>query len=181
MRAPSKARSALALVIALGLPMLGCKKDASDRTTSAHPGGQTERDSDPLARLASLEHEMQRLGLPVALVKSATLETGEGHDGDATLGAEGEAVEERPEAEDMAATEPQAAPNEVAAGQAPSRREQAEYCSNVCDLSQAICELEGQICSLSENHGDDPIYTDACRRAGDDCDTADAECDRCAG
>jgi hypothetical protein len=181
MRAPSKSRAAVTLLIALALPMLGCKKDAAIATGTP---GEMNRDADgadPLARLASLEQEMHRLGLPVATAKEATpnLETGEergaDRDGDATLGGEGEAPVDQ-----TFATEPQPAPSEVAADRPPQKREQAQYCSDVCDLSQAICDLEVQICSLSENHGDDPTYADACRRAGEDCDTADFQCDRCA-
>lgn len=183
MRAPSKTKAAVALLIALGLPTLGCKKDAALATGIDGSHGQTRYadDADPLARLASLEQEMQRLGLPVATTKGATPGLGEDRDGgDATLGGEGEAPVDEAPVDEAAATEPQPAPSEVAADRPPQRREQAQYCSDVCELSQAICDLEVQICSLSENHGNDPTYTDACRRAGEDCDTADFQCDRCA-
>jgi hypothetical protein len=159
------------------VPMLSCKKAPSDSETpdaAATDGGeQKQTEGDLFAELDSLEQEMHRLGLPVAAQHApADVGTGAGRDGDAAVGAEAEAFEDE-------ADQPPA-PSETAADRPPPKRGRNE-CSNVCDLSRAICELEVQICSLSEGHADDPNYTDACRRAGDDCDTADGACDLCAG
>lgn len=173
-----------ALLLASCVATLACaqnKQAANGQSPGAH-GGEMERRSDPLAELASLEQQMLQLGLPVASSAPRTVapagegDAAAGMDGDATVGAQAESAE-------LSEDEPpQPTPTEAAIQDAPSsKREQAQRCSDVCDLSEAICSLETQICSLSEGHGDDPTYSDACRRAGEDCDTADAECDRCAG
>jgi hypothetical protein len=182
MRARSDTRLAVALLAAaIALPTLACtKKPSNARSPDASSGEPQPGGGDPLAELDSLEREMQRLGLPVAASRATTptgvLEgSGEGGgmdmDGDGTVGAQAEAFEEE------APVQP--APAEAEPDRSPDRRGQAQRCSDVCDLREAICELEVQICSLSEGHGDDPTYANACRRAGDDCDTADDECDRC--
>jgi len=178
MRARSDSMRIVAVLLAIGLPTLACTKKPSMATNPDERAGQSAEPQDagdPLAQLHSLEQEMRRLGLPVAADRApvpAAEGGGEGTavDGDAAIGGRTELLEE---------SEPPA-PTETSVAPAPEKRELAQRCSAVCDLSEAICELEVQICSLSEGHGDDPTYTDACRRAGEDCDTADAECDRCA-
>lgn len=57
--------------------------------------------------------------------------------------------------------------------QAPSR------CERVCDLAEATCELETQICELAERHPDEPRYAQACARAEQQCEAAARACDRC--
>lgn len=169
----------VALLLAIGLPTLACSKKPTGAKTSEQPtatGDATQSGGDPLAQLHSLEQEMQRLGLPVAAERASVppAEGGEaaGIDGDAAVDTQTELLAE----EEAEPPEPSAA---VEAAPPPEKREVMQRCSAVCDLSGAICELEVQICSLSEQHGDDPTYTDACRRAGEDCDTADDACDRC--
>jgi hypothetical protein len=178
-------RLSVALLLALGLSLgwtVGCTQKSRDKTSSptAQGGDSSAPAGDPLAQLDSLEREMLRLGMPVAAQRDAVppAETGEGAaglDGDAMLGGEAEALAE----EQPAPTATEAAEAEPPPG--PERRNERQHCADVCDLSRAICELEAQICSLSDGHGDDPTYADACRRAGEDCDTADAHCDRCSG
>lgn len=175
-------RGLIVVLLSLCASTLACtqKPKARDTQSPAAMGGESERSGDPLAELAALEQQMLQLELPIA--GSAVRDVapaGEGGaaqagtDGDATIGAQAEAVELEETASDPAPAE--AAIDERRA----SKHEQAQRCSDVCDLSEAICSLETHICSLSDSHGDDPTYVDACRRAGEDCDTADAECDRC--
>ncbi|MFV8752561.1 hypothetical protein ACNOYE_18595 [Nannocystaceae bacterium ST9] len=52
-------------------------------------------------------------------------------------------------------------------------------CVSVCELSESICELEVRICSMANNHDGDPIYSDACERAVDDCELSGDACDTC--
>lgn len=54
-------------------------------------------------------------------------------------------------------------------------------CDDVCSLKNAMCELEDQICGLAAIHLDDPVYTDACERALDDCEISTKACDECPG
>jgi hypothetical protein len=185
MRARNDGR-AMALVLAIGSSMLSCTKHPTSATSpDAQVGPAADKAAaDPLAELDSLERQMQQLGLPVAAQRATVpaAEAGAGAggegaalDGEAQLGDAAVALEEE---------QPVPAPTEAAATERtesppPEKRAERQRCSEVCDLSQAICELEVQICSLSEGHGDDPTYGDACRRAGEDCDTADTACDRC--
>lgn len=200
MRAWSDARlgmpaPAVALLVAISLPTLACMKKPATAVSPNESAAQTEpggASSDPLMQLASLEQEMQRLGLPIAMSSGDRIEqvdqvdprdqagtvpaaeAGEspGVDGEA-LGAETEAEEPRP-----TAVEPEAAADRSPPPKG-AKRAEGQRCADVCELSVTICDLEVLICSLSDGHGDDPTYGDACRRAGEDCDTADDECDRC--
>jgi len=156
------------------LPMVGCKKAGSGPSSLDEEGGARQQHSDPLVELELLEQEMNRLGLRTAAdedtIAPGSAGEGAGADGEVEPGAEAEALE-RP------------APTEAAAADRPPppKRAELQQCADLCDLSQAICELETRICSLSSSHGDDPTYADACRRAGEDCEVADDACSRCAG
>jgi hypothetical protein len=176
MRARSDGTWMVALLIAIASATLACTKKPTSATSPGAHGGEPQPQSadDLLAQLDSLEHEMRRLGLPVAAARAPVPAAEEpGRDGDAAAGARTEELED----ESPAPTEAEAG---VEAAPPPEKREAAQRCEAVCDLSQAICELEVAICSLSDGHGDDPTYTDACARAGEDCDTADDACDHCA-
>lgn len=172
---------AVALLLAIAASTLACSKKKS--SVGTHPDSvvnqQAEPPSDPLGdppndplgELAMLEQRMQQLGLPIAgVVSPAEGERGPA-DGAAPAGAHADDVEEEP---------PRPAPEAAAAKRGSNPRAEAQRCADICDLSQAICQLEAQICSLSDDHIGDPTYADACRRAHEDCDTADTECDRCA-
>ena len=39
------------------------------------------------------------------------------------------------------------------------------HCRNVCELSEAICELEVRICGMSSDHAGEATYAEACERA----------------
>jgi hypothetical protein len=49
----------------------------------------------------------------------------------------------------------------------------------VCDLADATCDLETQICTLAEEHSDDPRYTNACVRSEEQCVAAAEACEAC--
>jgi len=52
-------------------------------------------------------------------------------------------------------------------------------CRQVCEITTAICELEGQICGLVPRHPEDQRYQAACSRAADDCRFATEACNAC--
>lgn len=193
MPAPSDLRALRLLAIA-ALPALliggSCAKKAAHsespqdaRYADAPPGA-----GDPLAELDALEQQMRELGLPTAADKAAADGAGaEQAGGDVNLGAAEEAGErESPDAfeEDATIDEAPAEPApEAATATEGSRRDrkrsQEQACAPVCNLSEAICELEGRICSMSSEHGEDPTYTAACERASEDCELAADECSAC--
>jgi hypothetical protein len=165
----------------------GCKKGSSPSSPDA--GGDARRSDDPLAELDALEQQMRGMGLAVSSKRDSTTTLSEkaeraeettlaeddaapdfGADGDATVAPAPEAYAGEAERVESEATADE--PSEA-------RGRRAQQCSNVCDLSVAICDLEVRICSLSESHRGEPTYADACRRAGDDCEVAGHECDRC--
>lgn len=151
-----------------------CKKQSSDMT--APDAGSAESPSapasDPLAELDQLEGQMRALGLQPS-EKPADA-------GDAV----GEASEYE-DAEEKAGVPAEPQPEPVPTGAAVERDQRSQpsalesRCTTVCALNEAICELEVQICSMAKNHGSDPIYSDACERAVDDCELSGDACDTC--
>ncbi len=71
---------------------------------------------------------------------------------------------------------PQDAKLAAGAGDAP---ETEVECSTVCELAEAICELELRICGLASAHPEDDRYANACTRAGGDCKAASEACNAC--
>ncbi|KIG14926.1 hypothetical protein DB30_06228 [Enhygromyxa salina] len=158
------------------MPAPGCSKAAnkasmapdSQPDSTREAGGDLAYADDPLAELDALEGRMRALGLATARSKGATASPG---DAVAVDGDDDEATA------DVAAA-PEAAP--AAEHDHPTATEQTgSRCGDLCDLSESICMLEVRICSLSDSHGEDPIYADACERAVDDCHTAGQACDAC--
>lgn len=60
-----------------------------------------------------------------------------------------------------------------------ARRDELSRCERVCQLAEATCELEDQICALAERHPDEPRYEQACLRAEQQCVAASQACQRC--
>jgi hypothetical protein len=60
-----------------------------------------------------------------------------------------------------------------------SRRKQATRCERMCELAEATCDLQLQICALAERHATDVRYDRACQQAQLQCDAAARECERC--
>jgi hypothetical protein len=169
----------------LCLPSAGCKKASSPSEAPAGYGGAESESADPLTELDALEGRMQAFGLPVARAK-ADAEAAPAPEDDVTVAgdvaeADGEADEPELEA-DLA--EEAVEPEPADAGPPPqgtARDERRNRCADLCSLSESICTLEVRICTLSESHGKDPVYADACERAIEDCDVAGEACDSCAG
>jgi hypothetical protein len=169
------------LVVALCVPMSGCKKDAATEAPNMDEAGEAKGagdSADPIAELAALEGRMRSLGLPVAADKRATAE-GEEADVAADASGGGEArTEPEPElVEEAPAPAPSAQVDATEPGS--NRDETINYCGDLCSLSESICMLEVRICSLAEAHANDTIYADACERAVEDCEVAGEACDSC--
>jgi hypothetical protein len=178
-------RSAIALSLILGVALVpACMKKAGDRATaptSADAGEQAPtRARDPLAELDHLEGRMRELGVPPA--KSPATETSEKQgvvDDALDEGAHEAPEEEGAERAGVQTTEVQPTPAPTAVRDEPSATEDENRCTTVCALNEQICELEVQICSMAKNHDSDPIYSDACERAVDDCELSGDACDTC--
>jgi hypothetical protein len=166
------------LTVALCVSVTGCKKQGDTASPSSNekareaPLGDT---SDPVAELAALENRMRALGLPVATDERARTEEAEDGVGATEPGGgagevHGKLAEEKP------APAPTTAQIDAAP---PDRDESANYCGDLCSLSESICTLEVRICSLAESHANETIYADACERAVDDCEVAGEACDSC--
>lgn len=64
-------------------------------------------------------------------------------------------------------------------GVAPTPANDEDRCNRVCNLADAICDLEASICRLASEHQDDERYTTACARAQTDCERAQSGCEEC--
>jgi hypothetical protein len=73
----------------------------------------------------------------------------------------------------------EAASMEAADDAEPAATRQPSRCEQICGLASAICQLETNICALSERHPDTPRYQDACARAQGDCELAKSACHAC--
>lgn len=158
-RCPSRLALVATLGLAIGVTSTGCAKKSaskpSDSPTQLEGGAVDESGEDvddPLAQLDALESRMRQLGMAVGVETKA----------EEKLGAEAEA---------------EAGP--VAADDAAGTTTVGATCEDRCGLREAICELEGRICELSESHSGDTLYADACERAIDDCELATEACDTC--
>lgn len=60
-----------------------------------------------------------------------------------------------------------------------ARNRTSTRCERVCGLAEATCDLQVQICELSDRHPGDVRYADTCARAQQQCDAAARECQRC--
>ncbi len=118
--------------------------------------------------------------------------------GDTVIGSEAEDPvevydyedEEAPAMQSAPEPEPMSAPMdepESVRSRGSSRRRRAErrsakdrgHCNRVCDLAEATCDLEVQICEMAERHPDEPRYEQACLRAEQQCVAASRACLRC--
>ena len=54
-----------------------------------------------------------------------------------------------------------------------------DRCKRICALQTSICDLSERMCSLADEHGDEPEYADACSRATDRCEQASRACSSC--
>lgn len=172
-----------------GLGMSGCAKKANSADTTpayAEPAMAEMATSDPLAELASLEGRMRQLGLTPAPSRRGAPEPGADKAGGGELAEETqdettarERVGGQGQAAGTSAPQPTTTSTDsddmVDAGDC----EGESRCTSVCELSEAICDLEIRICTMANNHEGDPLYVDACERAVEDCELAGDACDTC--
>jgi hypothetical protein len=178
-----------AIVLLLCASLLPACSKSSDRTNAAD-GGEAkfaEPPPDPLAELAQLEGRMRELGLepppvrtevPVDTQQGAVVEEKVGEASDDTPV---EKAEDRRDEERIEGTAVQPAPSEPPPIPMSEREDYRgeSRCTSVCELSEAICELEVRICTMAKNHGSDATYVDACERAVEDCELSGNACDTC--
>ncbi|GEM_PF-3322749 len=183
-------------LIALCLAPTSCsnKSTATASPEADRSGGAASE--DPLDRLAELEQEMRARGLPVGPHSrpvgsnvDVSLEVGRdsSHLGGADMtDTDGDApAPPTPDVVETTTTAPAAVAD--CEGEVEDDRpnefwdpaDEVNRCASVCGLSDAICDLEVQICTMAEDHDSDLVYADACERAVDDCEVAGDACDRC--
>lgn len=182
------------MLVAVGLAgaLSGCKMADKSAAPMDSNADVAQAQQDPLARLDQLEGEMRAFGLePTSRDKKA--EGGDFGEDQADRSVAPAADDEAGEADmvepseteapmpDAVEAEPAAAAQPVEEAKAQERRrdEATQRCESLCSLNVAICELETSICSLAQDHGDDPTYADACERATDDCSISSQACDAC--
>jgi hypothetical protein len=56
---------------------------------------------------------------------------------------------------------------------------EADRCARICDLAEAICAIETNVCRLASEHPGDARYADVCARAEGDCELASSACKEC--
>lgn len=184
-----------AALVGLVLVTLGaCTKQAAP-TSSAEAAADAPSTrarapvEDPLGELARLEQRMRVLGLEPAAkrdrqgekteaIESPTREsvgaTERGATNEGVIGQDGFEQGGGGQATSVA-TEPSPAPQATMGGDC----EGESRCTTLCELSEAICQLEVQICSMAKDHEGDPIYVDACERAVEDCELSGDACNEC--
>lgn len=156
--------------MSLATSITGCAKRSAE--SSASPA----MDMAPGDELAMLEQQLtqREAQLQAAGYRPAPRER---------LSRDG--AESKPVAPITAVDEPSPMAGATSTAPAPPTSKQAEdaneggRCRQVCEITTAICELEGQICGLVPRHPEDPRYQAACSRAADDCRFATEACNAC--
>ena len=172
-------------VFAIGaLAIAGCKPS---RETARPPAPTTLEEAQ--ARLAANADDLRAAGVDVPAPA--------GYDEDAgDAGGDGEEVAPT---DDAAPPEPGPAPTTAVDGvradpaeaersvvfkeskreRRAARNRTSTRCERVCGLAEATCDLQVQICELSDRHPGDVRYADTCARAELQCDAAARECQIC--
>lgn len=153
----------------LGLMLSSCAKRAADneRVTSPESGGGAGSELDVLeTELAARVERLRviRLGLSDAAGEEV-----------ASAGSEPRGGADMAKSGDVPTTSsaPAAPSAERANEPAPGK------CSEVCELSVSICQLQDQICGMVPRHEGEPRYAEACERAKGDCEFATEACHAC--
>lgn len=63
--------------------------------------------------------------------------------------------------------------------QAAAETQDPGRCGRICELADAICGLEVNICAMAGEHVGEARYADACTRVRQDCARAQEACDAC--
>jgi len=160
------------VMCAASLLASGCAKKASQDATAA-PGDAGAGDELALLeqQLTQREQQLSAVGVdPTArLSKKAVGASGAGEAEAQTSGAD--------------ASSPSAAPPSTAPTEAPESKPDAsgDRCTQVCEITTAICALEDQICGLLPRHPGEARYQAACDRSSADCQLATEACHACTG
>ncbi len=168
-------------ILALGvLAVVGCKPPTQG---SSPPAPATLEEAQ--ARLDANADALQAEGvyLPPA---TGEVPAGEEADGDERTPHDDEAPPEPGPAPTTATDGVQADEAERGAVSKAFKRERraarnrpSTRCERLCGLAEATCDLQVQICELSDRHPGDVRYADTCARAELQCDAAARECQIC--
>lgn len=168
------------------LALAGCAKQDAPVSHAEVAAAQNEPSiataTDPLGELARLEQRMRVLGLEPAASRR-TVEQKAADDAPTREAVELEESSERGIKRDGQSATLAPPPSEHPSPSQPVTMgadcEGESRCATLCELSEAICQLEVQICSMAEDHEGDPIYVDACERAVEDCELSGDACNQC--
>lgn len=164
----------LAPVLGVMLLLAGCAKKASHDGSTAAPGA-TEGIGDELAmleqQLTQREGQLQAIGVATP-TSTARLEK---QAGDAVAG---EATSADASAPASVGPAPARSPTVTPASKPDTG---GDRCTQVCDITTAICALEDQICGLLPRHPGEARYQAACDRSSADCQLATEACHACTG
>lgn len=139
------------VVLAVAVALGGCAAKGSKAQDSATPSAATLPVEDEIdARARELDDfEAQLRALGLGPARDEP-------DGAGAADAEGEA-----QAEDA------------------TSKTEADRCGRICDLAEAICAIETNVCRLASEHPGDARYADVCARAEGDCELASSACKEC--
>ncbi|HEY8375221.1 MAG TPA: hypothetical protein VIK91_01980 [Nannocystis sp.] len=149
----------------LGLALSSCAKRGVDAEPVASP--EAAGGADAVGELDILEAE-----LAARIERLRELRPGfTGPAGQEVAGIGGGDGDEATKASEV----PQPATERVP----PADRPSGGKCTEVCELSASICQLQDQICGLVRRHEGEPRYVQACERAKGDCEFATEACHAC--
>jgi hypothetical protein len=153
--APMACARSRSVVLLVAMALGGCAAKGSKAQDSATPTATTlpvedEVEDDIDARARELDdYEAQLRALGLAPARDEP-------DGAGATDAEGEAE-----------------------GEAATSKTEADRCARICDLAEAICAIETNVCRLASEHPGDARYADVCARAETDCELASSACKEC--
>lgn len=158
-------------VILLLLPVVmtaaGCAKKARNDGSTAAPGEATGADELAMLEQQLTQRERQLQAIGVATPTSTARLEKRAHE-DAVAG----------EAASADAAAPASAPTMAPASKPDT---DGDRCTQVCEITAAICALEDQICGLLPRHPGEARYQAACDRSSADCQLATEACHACTG
>jgi hypothetical protein len=151
----------------MSLLVVGCAKKAShDHTAAPADAGAT---GDELAMLEQQLREREGQLEAVGVTTTARFE-------------KKAAAHQTGDAAGVEATAPTTSPSPAAPNEVPSKPDAGgDRCTQVCEITTAICALEDQICGLLPRHPGEARYQAACDRSSADCQLATEACHACTG
>lgn len=148
------------------LLVVGCAKKASEDRTA--PPGDAGATGDELAMLEQQLNEREGQLAAIGVSPTTRLE-------------KKAAANQAGDAASVEATAPTTAPSPGPTEPQQKPDASGDRCTQVCEITTAICALEDQICGLLPRHPGEPRYQAACDRSSADCQLATEACHACTG